>query len=65
MYTAGSKSGILYRLAKIQKPATDNLPSFYPILLTTGTNTCMLDELTNNQYAVRDSFVFYCRTQKI
>ena len=35
----GSKPGILYRLAKIHKLATDNIPSFHPILSAIGTHS--------------------------
>ena len=39
---SGSRPGIMYGLAKVHRTVTDGLPSFRPILSTTGTPTYKL-----------------------
>ena len=66
IYPTGSRPGILYGSAKIQKPITDNCPSFRPILSAIDTPTYNLAKflvpilwpLTVNEFTVHDSFSF-------
>ena len=61
------KLGILYGLAKIHEPFTDNIPSFRPILSVIDAPTyklatlfvSLLESLTNRQYTIRDSFCLF------
>ena len=63
---SGSRSGIMYGLAKVHKIVTDGLPSFRPILSAIGTPTYklakflvpILEPLTTNEYTIKDSFTF-------
>ena len=60
------RAGIIYGLEKCGKIAIDMFPSFQPILLDIGTQTCKtleslvpyLGPLTTNGYTVKDSFAF-------
>ena len=66
IYPTGSRPGILYGSAKIQKPITDNCPSFRPILSAIDTPTYNLAKflvpilwpLNVNEFTVHDSFSF-------
>ena len=66
LYPTGSKPGILYGLCKIHKSIVDGVPPFRPILSAIGTPTYklakffvpLLEPLTYNQYAIKDSFSF-------
>ena len=66
LYPSGSKPGLLHGLAKIHNPLEDGISSFRLILSAIGTPTyklaksCdqLLKPLTNNEYAVKDSFSF-------
>ena len=66
LYTSSFKPGILHELATIHKALEDGLPSFCKILSAIGTSTyklakfCdqLLKPLTNNKYALKDSFSF-------
>ena len=66
LYPSGSKPGVLYGLAKIQKALEDGTPSFCPILSAIGTATynlhksCdqLLKPITSNYYTIKDSFSF-------
>ena len=63
---SGSRSGIMYGLAKVHKIVTDGLPSFRPILSATGTPTNklakflvpILEPLSTNVCTLKDSFTF-------
>ena len=63
---SGSRPAIMYGLAKVHKVATDDLPSFRPILSAIGTPTYklakflvpILEPLTTNEYTIKDSFTF-------
>ena len=63
---SGSRSGIMYSLAKVHKIVTDGLPSFRPILSATGTPTNklakflvpILEPLSTNECTLKDSFTF-------
>ena len=69
----GSKPGILYRLAKIHKLATDNIPSFHPILSAIGTHSNKLakffvplvEQLTNEQFSIWYRFFFSTKLQNL
>ena len=66
LYPVGSRPGILYGGAKINKPIKDGVPSFRPILSAIGTPTDKLSKffvplltpLTLNEYTIKDSFSF-------
>ena len=61
-----SRPEIMYGSAKVHKIVTDGLPSFRPILCAIGTPTYklakflapMLEALTTNEYAIKDSATF-------
>ena len=64
--TSGSRPGITYGSAKVNKIVTHGHPSFRPILSTIGTPTyklaeflvLMLEQLTTNEYTIKNSFTF-------
>ena len=66
LYPSGSKPGVLYGLAKIDKALEDGTPFFPSILSAIGTPTynlakfCdqLLKPLTSNDYTIKDSFFF-------
>ena len=60
---SGSKPGIMYGLAEVQKVVTDGLPIFRPILSAIAATTCKLAKflvpmLTTNECTIQDSFTF-------
>ena len=63
---SGSRPGIMYGSAKVNKIVTGGFPSFRPILSAIGTTTYkhakflapMLEPLTTNECTIRDSFTF-------
>ena len=63
---SGSRTGIMYGLAKVHKIKTGDLPSFRPILSVIGTPTYnlakflvpILEPLTTSEYTIKDSFTF-------
>ena len=63
---SGSRPGIMYGLAKVHRIVTGGLPSFRTILSAIGTPTYklakflvpILEPLTTNEYAIKDSFTF-------
>ena len=66
LYLSGSKPGVLYGFAKIQKALEDGTPSFCSILLAIGTPTYnlakfwdqLLKPLRSNDDTIKDSFSF-------
>ena len=66
LYPLGSKSEVLYGLARIHKALKNGTPFFRPILSPIGTPThnlakfCdqLLKPLTSNDYTIKDSFCF-------
>ena len=63
---SGSRPGIMYGFAKVNKIVTDGLPTFKPNLFAIGTPTyklvkflvLMLEPLTTNEYTIKESFTF-------
>ena len=72
-HPVGSKPGILYRFAKIHKPATYNIASFHPILSAIGTHSNKLakffvplvEQLTNEQFSIWYRFFFSTKLQNL